>query len=147
MPQSVTRAEFFDEMAVVSRKLRGIFDARVKKRGLTLPRARVLFILARRNHISQRELADEMDLETPTIVRLLDAMEKQGFLERRSESTDRRVNQVVLSEFGRKLAGEIQALLDELREQVASDVDDADVVSALKVIRALGAGVQKIGKV
>ncbi len=146
MLQVKTRSEFFDELAVVSRKLRGIFDARVKKRGLTLPRARVLFILARRDGINQRELAEEMEVETPTIVRLLDGMEKQGFLQRKSESSDRRVNQVFLTEHGRRLEGEIRQLLEELREQVSCDVDDDQVAIALNVIRALAVQVQKIGK-
>ena len=56
----------------------------MKERWLTLASARVFHALSKRDGLNQRELADELGIETPTIVRLLDAMEKQGFIERRA---------------------------------------------------------------
>ncbi|RVK25291.1 MarR family transcriptional regulator, partial [Sinorhizobium meliloti] len=46
MPKPNDNRELFDALATVNRKLRSVFDARVKERGLTLPRARMLFALA-----------------------------------------------------------------------------------------------------
>lgn len=47
MSETKVSRELFDALATVNRKLRSVFDARVKERGLTLPRARMLFALAR----------------------------------------------------------------------------------------------------
>lgn len=96
MSETKVSRELFDALATVNRKLRSVFDARVKERGLTLPRARMLFALARKEGLNQRELAEELDIETPTIVRLLDGMENQGFIERRVELSDRRAKQIYM---------------------------------------------------
>src|SRR2546421_1762258 len=41
--------------------------------------------------LSQRELAERMDIEGPMLVRHLDRLEKEGLIERRRDPRDRRV--------------------------------------------------------
>lgn len=134
MLSSAVNRELFDALSSVNRKLRALFDARVKEKGLTLSRARALFALSRRDGLNQRELAEELGIETPTIVRLLDGMEKQGFIERRVEATDRRAKQIHMTERGRGIADEIDKLACEIREQVLDGVDSKDKATALQVI-------------
>lgn len=148
--QTALRADFFDEVNIGNRKLRALFDARVKEKGLTLPRVRALLTLARHSDsgqmatINQRTLAEEMELETPTVVRLLDGMERQGFIERRTEPNDRRAKQVVLTDLGHRLAAEIRTLVDDLRSQLLSDIDEADIAVALKVFRTMSVKIQSL---
>src|SRR4051812_25393333 len=89
-----TRVEFADELSKVSRKMRTLFDSRVKTIGLTLARARMLMLLAKKEGMTQTELADALEVETPTLVRLLDGLEKQEMIERRPVQGDRRANQI-----------------------------------------------------
>ena len=58
MLNSAVNRELFDALASVNRKLRALFDARVKERGLTLSRARALFALSKRDGLNLRDLAD-----------------------------------------------------------------------------------------
>lgn len=146
MYQPVANRELFDALSMVNRKLRAVFDARVKERGLTLPRARALFALTRKDGLNQRELADELDIETPTIVRLLDGMEKQGFIERRVEVSDRRAKQIHMTELGRTIADEILKLADEIRADVLRGVDPGEVAAVLKVVRTIADNVQLLAK-
>lgn len=146
MYQPIVNRELFDALSMVNRKLRAVFDARVKERGLTLARARALFALTKKDGLNQRELADELDIETPTIVRLLDGMEKQGFIERRVEVSDRRAKQIYMTELGRTIADEILKLADEIRAEVLQGVDADEVAAALKVIRTIADNVQSLAK-
>jgi len=146
MLNSAVNRELFDALASVNRKLRALFDARVKERGLTLSRARALFALSKRDGLNQRELADELGIETPTIVRLLDGMEKQGFIERRVEATDRRAKQIHMTERGRDIAGEIDKLACEIREQVLGGVDNKDKAIALQVVSLMAGNLVSIGR-
>lgn len=146
MYQPIANRELFDALSTVNRKLRAVFDARVKERGLTLPRARALFALTRKDGLNQRELADELDIETPTIVRLLDGMEKQGFIERRVEVSDRRAKQIHMTELGRTIADEILKLADEIRADVLRGVDPGEVAAVLKVVRTIADNVQLLAK-
>ncbi|MDX0423552.1 MarR family transcriptional regulator [Sinorhizobium medicae] len=141
----VSRA-LFDALATVNRKLRSVFDARVKERGLTLPRARMLFALARKEGLNQRELAEELDIETPTIVRLLDGMENQGFIERRVELSDRRAKQIYMTVSGRALAEEIQKLASDIREEVLGGLRPEEIAGALKVVNTIATNIQSIGR-
>ncbi|MFB2551120.1 MarR family winged helix-turn-helix transcriptional regulator [Ensifer soli] len=135
-----------DEFSKVNRKLRALFDARVKERGLTLARARALFRLSAREACNQRELADDLEIETPTIVRLLDGMERQGFIERRSERSDRRIKQIHLTDAGRRAACDIENLAASIRAEVVSDIPEDDIRVALRVVRAMGENLQAMAR-
>lgn len=126
-----------DDLSRVQRKMRALFDARVKERGLTLPRARALLILGRGVNLNQRELADELDIETPTLVRLLDGMEKQGFIERQSVEGDRRAKQIVMTPRGAKVAGEVLDLARTLRADVLKSISANDMSTTVKVFATM----------
>ncbi|KQR73317.1 MarR family transcriptional regulator [Rhizobium sp. Leaf384] len=136
----------FDALQSVNRKLRAVFDARVRERGLTLSRARALFALARRDGQNQRELAEELAIETPTIVRLLDGMEAQGFIERRVEKSDRRAKQIHLTPKGRALAQEIEIIACGIRADLLAGVSFEDKETALSVMTTMADNMMQIGR-
>lgn len=140
------RQEIFDDLAAFNRKLRAAFDALVREHGMTLSRARVFRKLSRRDGINQRELADELELETPTLVRILDAMEAQNFIERRAALSDRRAKQIFMTESGKVVAADVEALATGVRGDILEGISDEDVGMALKVIRAMTANLQNVGK-
>ena len=146
MSGAPSRQELFDDLFAFNRKLRAAFDALVRERGMTLSRARVFRKLSRRDGINQRELADELELETPTLVRILDAMEAQNFIERRAAVSDRRAKQIFMTESGKVVAAEVEALATSVRADILEGISDDDVGMALKVIRAMSANLQNIGK-
>ena len=131
------RERILDDLSRVQRKMRALFDARVKERGLTLPRARALLILGRGVSLNQRELADELDIETPTLVRLLDGMEKQGFIERQSVEGDRRAKQIAMTPRGAKVAEEVLDLARTLRADVLKGISANDMSTTVKVFAAM----------
>ncbi|MGG6895967.1 MULTISPECIES: MarR family winged helix-turn-helix transcriptional regulator [Rhizobium] len=146
MPGAPSRQELFDDLFAFNRKLRAAFDALVREQGMTLSRARVFRKLSRRDGINQRELADELELETPTLVRILDAMEAQNFIERRAAQSDRRAKQIFMTESGKVVAAEVEALATGVRADILEGISDEDIGVALKVIRAMTANVQNVGK-
>ena len=146
MPGAPSRQELFDDLSAFNRKLRATFDALVREHGMTLSRARVFRKLSRRDGINQRELADELELETPTLVRILDAMEAQNFIERRAAVSDRRAKQIFMTESGKVVAAEVEALATGVRADILEGIPDEDVGMALKVIRAMTANLQNVGK-
>ena len=87
-----TKAAFSEELWKVSRKYAQAFDARVRAKGLTLARARALIFLGKKDCMTQTELADALEIEGPTLVPLLDGLEKQGLIERRPVDGDRRAS-------------------------------------------------------
>lgn len=139
MPDAASTRQLFDEIAAFSRKLRAHFDSMVRERGLTLPRARAMFALLKRDGLNQRELSEILELETPTVVRLLDSMEAQAFIERRADEADRRAKLVYLTPEGRKLAQEIDSMAAALRSDLRLELDDEELRVALKVLTSMSA--------
>lgn len=74
----------------ISRLLRKRFDRRARGLGLTKSQWIVLAHLARHEGIHQGGLAEILELEPATLARHLDRLEQTGWLERRSDPSDRR---------------------------------------------------------
>src|ERR1700704_5398899 len=113
------------QLAATAKATRAEFDARLGEVGGSLT-AFIVLRLASEAHggleLSQRELAERMGVEAPTMVRHLDRLEKEGLIERRRDARDRRVTRITVTPAGsRRLAvlrevadamdGEIQTLL------------------------------------
>ncbi|WP_442579082.1 MarR family winged helix-turn-helix transcriptional regulator [Mesorhizobium sp. ASY16-5R] len=130
-----SRTVFVDELTKVNRKLRAMFDARVKTQGLTLARARLLMHLAKQEGTTQSELAELLQVEQPSMVGLIDAMEKKGFVIRRAVEGDRRSKGIFLTEAARREADTILAYADELRQQVMVGIDEAELEIATRVLK------------
>ena len=135
-----------DELSRVNRKMKALFDARVKESGLTFSRASALFVLSRNDTLNQRELAEELDIETPTLVRLLDGMEKQGFIERRPVDGDRRAKRIVMTEKGLEAASAVNRLAHDLRGDFLRGLDEAEMRRMLRALEIVGANISRICK-
>ncbi|CCM74995.1 MarR family winged helix-turn-helix transcriptional regulator [Rhizobium mesoamericanum] len=144
MGNPVLGRELIEDLAAFNRKLRAVFDKIVRERNMTLPRARVFFTLNKKDGINQRELADKLELETPTLVRILDAMEGQGYVQRRVAGSDRRAKEIYITETGKVVAGEIDDIAVKVRAQVIAGIPENDLKTTLDVIRAMQANLQGI---
>lgn len=125
---------FLTDLSVASRKLRTLFDAAVSSRGLTLTRARLLLHLARNPGATQSELAALMELEQPTLVRVLDGLERQGLIRRCAVPGDRRVKSIALTEAGQPVVKELEALSAGLEATLLRSVSAEEVAVARKVL-------------
>ena len=81
----------------VARLMRTAFDRRVRRLGLTRSQWLVINRLHRRPGATQSELADMLEVEKATAGRMVDRMEKKGWVVRRPDANDRRVNRLHLT--------------------------------------------------
>lgn len=128
------QATFTAELASANRKLRALVDERARDMGLTLSRARLLMQLAKADGPIQSDLAGLLDIEQPTLVRLLDGLERTGMIERRAVDGDRRARRVFLTEAARAQAEDILAFLTDLRADVLDGIDKEELEIALRVL-------------
>lgn len=144
MSRQTDKEQLLDEMSSFNRKLRTFFDARVGEQGLTLTRARVLFVLSRRGSLTQKQLAEELEIETPTLVRVLDGMEKQNLIERRAEEGDRRAKRIHMTPDGELTAASVNASAEDLRKLITADISSEDIATSLNVVRSLITNIQAL---
>jgi len=102
----------------VARLIRTIFDRRVRDIGLTRAQWLVLTRVYRRPGVSQTELADMLEIDRASAGRMIDRMERNGWVERRPDRGDRRINRLHLTDEARKVHAAMWAIAE-------STVDDA----------------------
>jgi MarR family transcriptional regulator for hemolysin len=129
-----SRQIFADELARVTRKWRTLVDSELRNIGMTLARAKAILHLCGHDGITQRELAAELDIETATLVRLLDGLAEQGLIERHASETDRRANSIHLTPAARKLAKEVRARIDTIRDEVLGRIPARELDAAASVL-------------
>ena len=117
-----------------SRLLRNYIDNRAKERGTTRAQWIVLFRLRQQEGLSQVDLADVLELQPISLVRLLDRLVEHGLLERRPDPKDRRANRLFLTRRGRQLVDDLDSLRDAIASDVLRDIPDEAIQTSLDTL-------------
>lgn len=96
----------------VARLLHVDADKRARAHGMTRAQWGILIWLERQPGISQKELAELLEVEPITVARLIDRLESRGMVERRPDPRDRRIWRL-------HLRPPAHAVLHEIAEQRA----------------------------
>jgi len=134
MPLTDNQHRFGMQLAQMSRGWRAELDRRLA--GLNLSQARwlVLLHLARFEEApTQRELAQSVGVEGPTLARLLDSLETQGLVRRQAVMEDRRAKKILLCPPAKPLIEQIETIAHALRQELFSGVDEADLEVCMRV--------------
>ena len=110
----------------VSRRYVGRFEAQARALSLTLMQCKVLVHLERTEGGSQARLAELTEVEPMMMVRLLNRMEKEKLIERRSDPADRRARKLYLTAKAKPLLEEIWRLVALVRSEMFAEVPKAD---------------------
>jgi MarR family transcriptional regulator for hemolysin len=106
----------------VARLLRTEFDRRVRKLGITRTQWLVLTRLYGNPGASHSELADMLEVEKPTAGRMIDRLEANGWVERRSEKDDRRIKRVYLTAEAERVHKRIWRVAESTVEDALADL-------------------------
>jgi MarR family transcriptional regulator for hemolysin len=120
-------------MRDVSRRYAAYFQRFARELELTLPQCKVLGHLARNEGISQARLAELTDTDPMTLVRTLDRMQQDQWIERRPDPSDRRAHRLYLREAARPILNRMWKIADQCRQQAMAELspDERDQLIAL----------------
>jgi MarR family transcriptional regulator for hemolysin len=102
------------------------FEQRARLRGLTRAQCKVLGYLARHEGINQAGLAELLEIEPITLVRLLDRMGEAGWVERRPDPADRRAYRLYLGPKAEPVYAAALGIADETRREALSALTPAE---------------------
>ncbi|AOY67653.1 MarR family transcriptional regulator [Xanthomonas euvesicatoria pv. euvesicatoria] len=127
-PALSPRAQLSSGLLVAARQWQRLADQAFAEFDLSSACTGPLLMIGRSGGgIRQVALAQQLGMEGPSLVRLLDKLAAQGLLRREADSSDRRANQLWLTDAGQALVGQIEIRLDALRAPVLGALSDADV--------------------
>lgn len=129
-----------------SRLLRNYIDHRAKSRGTTRAQWIVLFRLREQEGLSQVDLADVLELQPISLVRLLDRLVEHGLVERRHDPRDRRANRLFLTTSGRQLVDDLDSLRSSIATEVLQDVPSESIQTTLETLRDIKERIKSISE-
>jgi MarR family transcriptional regulator, transcriptional regulator for hemolysin len=130
----VPEREFGFRVARIARRLRQAVDSELGAYGLTEATWRPLAYVGRLGEgVRQRELAAALGIEGPSLVRLLDNLERRGLIERREQRGDRRVRGIYLTPPGRELQRRVLRISDNIQQRLLAAADPHDLEACDRV--------------
>lgn len=119
---------------IASKRLSEEFNRRLESYGVTRVNWIAIYYIGDNDGISQRELANKMDVNESSIARLLDRMEKEELTVRKKDPHDRRTAGVYLTEKGEKLRVSLIPLAEEFQNDVTRGLSSDELETFKKVL-------------
>lgn len=121
-------------IADLSRLFGRVFDRRAAHLDLTRVQWRALKRIHNAEGLTQAALADVLDMEPIAVGRVIDRLQKAGFVERRADPQDRRCWRLFLSPQSTQVMDAIESVATSVREDCVAGVDPQELETTLKVL-------------
>jgi len=126
------RGEILFQLSDVARAMRTYIDQCAREHGMTRAQWGVLVRLERQEGMTQAEMADALEIQPISLVRLIDRLCEQNLVERRPHPRDRRANRLYLTDKGRATLTLLAPLGKEIAADIFAEVDEAAVADLLQ---------------
>lgn len=123
----------------VGRLMRKRFEQQAAHLGFTRSQWLVLLHLAKNEGIHQAGLAEILEIEPISLVRILDKLESRGLIERRQHPTDRRLWLLFLDPKARSSLEPLHAIGEATRSEALAGLSAADRTALLRMLDAVKA--------
>jgi len=121
----------------VSRLYARRFEERAHRLALTLPQCKALAYLSKNEGVSQKRLAELMEIDPMSLVRILDRMEADGWVQRRSDPEDRRARSLILTDKAKPVLDHIWRVAAETRAEVLEGLAHAERTALIELLEHL----------
>jgi MarR family transcriptional regulator, transcriptional regulator for hemolysin len=113
------------------------FEQRAQGLALTLAQCKTLAYLSKNEGVSQKRLAELIEIDPMSLVRILDRMEADGWVQRRSDPDDRRARSLVLTENAKPILEHIWQLASETRAEALEGLSTDERTSLVDLLERL----------
>jgi MarR family transcriptional regulator, transcriptional regulator for hemolysin len=145
--QTTIHAEIGSLIVRLTRLWRREMDQALADHGLSQATALPLTVLSRRGKsVRQGVLAEEMGIEGPSLVRLIDLLQAERLVERREDPTDRRAKTLHLTPTGEAKVEEINRVLRRVRAHLLKDIDADDLAATFEVLQRIEQRANRMGE-
>ena len=112
-----------DLIGDVSRMIRTVYDRRVEPLGLTRAQWRVMTRLNRLESCTQTELATALEIEKPTLGKLIERLEVKGWVDRRADPNDARSKRLYLTPAARPVLADMHKEAEDVVAGIFAGLD------------------------
>ena len=113
------------------------FNEELAPQGVTFRQAQVLGFLALEGTLSQTDLAERMRIEPPTLVGILDRMERDGWIRRDGDKTDRRRKLIQPTPAAKPVWQKIVNVANSVRDRATRGMSAAQLAQLRKLLNTI----------
>lgn len=122
-------------------------DIELRQRfGLIGAQWKIIVILSMKEGITQKQIADMAFVEAPTLVPIIDKMEKENYITRQSDPKDRRNNLIFMTEKSKDIVDPIIDCIVEIRNMGLAKISKKDMEVAKKVLEQITSNTEEFIK-
>ena len=127
------------ELNLTGCKLKQFIAAKLRQENIPLTPEQFLLIdlLWNQGSMSQQQLADQMHKDKNSVTKLVDAIERKGFVYRQQNASDRRSNTLVLTEKALELRDHAKQKGISILDEMLEGISEAELRSFLSTLNKL----------
>ena len=126
------------QMVLAARRWRSLLDERFRPINQSSARMEAMAAIMNSPALSpQVDIARRLRIEGPTLTRMLDALEKDGLVQRLPDPNDRRTKQLQLTDDGKEKLAEIFGVADVLRARLLDGFSEEEISTINRFFRTL----------
>ena len=107
---------------------------------------KIIVILSIKEGVTQKHIADMAFVEAPTLVPVIDKMEKEGYVTRQSDPGDRRNNLIFMTKKSKDIVDPIIDCILKIRNMGLNKISKKDMEIAKKVLEQITINTEKFIK-
>ncbi|MDK2867444.1 MAG: MarR family transcriptional regulator, transcriptional regulator for hemolysin [Clostridiales bacterium] len=120
------------------------FNRRLEMHGSTrIQWIALYFLYVAEVPISQKQLAQQMNIQAPSAARLVDRMERDGLVDRIENPEDKRMKFIRLTETGKKVAVDLMPIGQYFSDLLLRDIPEHEIEIFLKVLNQLNQNIKE----
>lgn len=126
------------EMALTASAYRAAGQKTLARHGLddiTREQFGILLVLSLGDGLYQTQIANILGKDRPNITRMIDVLEKRGFIRREKDANNRRILKVYLTEEGKAIADKAKPLKDRMNETQYRGMTDEEILTLVRLLK------------
>ena len=138
-PYAAIIADFHASMA----QLKCASSERLLRLGISMAQLHILYTLQRTGEMPMSRLAEVLNVSLSNATGLIDRIEERGFVERTRVPEDRRVVMIRVTDAGRRMLEEVDAISDDLLRSVFDRIGRSQIAGVGRALAALRRGLEE----
>ena len=138
------RMSFLSMFMRIDRRFMGKCFGQMQELGIYPGQIPVLGLLAYKDGLSQREIAEHLRIKPPTVNVTVQRLEKAGFLFRKADEKDQRVSRIYLTEKGKQAKERGMKRVEENETILLDGFSDAELCLLRRFLEQITANIDKI---
>jgi len=136
--------EIIHQLISFAMKYRKIMQYYLEETGVYQAQHRLLMEISRNPNVSQKEIAGIMGISPATIAVSLKKLEKGNYINKEMDEGDNRLNQITITEKGRKVVEQSKQIFESTERKVLEGFTEDEKFALLHLLQKLNANLDKM---